>query len=319
MSGRASTHPPIKTFFGCPACMNPNDLDARVAFLGVPYDGGTNPFTRSGSRTGPDSVRDQQTFQYAGDYFGPAPAMGVPSTGWYDIEEEKTYLEGVTMADAGDVAIAGGSTTIAFDTVTRVVEQLAATDAVVAAVGGDHSVAFPVGRGMGRYDEIDIVHIDAHADFSDEVNGSRFSHGSNLRRLSELPFVRNITVLGIRKATRESHEALLDHGATVLTTKDLLDERPADVIARRMPPSRNLYVSLDTDVLDAAIVPGTTVPEPFGLPYRALREVLVAVARKGQIRGFDVVEMGALDGIAAPRTTAWLITHLLSAIFDEED
>ena len=202
MSGRASTHPPIKTFFGCPACMNPNDLDARVAFLGVPYDGGTNPFTRSGSRTGPDSVRDQQTFQYAGDYFGPAPAMGVPSAGWYDIEEEKTYLEGVTMADAGDVAIAGGSTTIAFNTVTRVVEQLAATDAVVAAVGGDHSVAFPVGRGMGRYDEIDIVHIDAHADFSDEVNGSRFSHGSNLRRLSELPFVRNITVLGIRKATR---------------------------------------------------------------------------------------------------------------------
>ncbi len=309
--------PPVRTFFRAPAMRSPEDLDVHVALLGVPYDGGAMvPFVRSGASRGPAAVREQVIYSYPGDYY----EEGTPAAGWFDVGERRTYLEGVTMADAGDVSIAPGDSALTRDRITEAVEALAATDAIVAAVGGDHSVSFPVGRGMSRYEEVDIVHFDAHPDFWDEVNGSRFSHGSNLRRLSELPFVRNITMVGLRKCSKAVYEEATAHGVTIITARDLVEEGATAAIERRMPPAGPLYVSVDTDVLDASLVPGTTLPEPFGVPYRVLREALVAVSRRGRVVGFDLVEMTDLDGgIASARVSAWLLTHFLSAIFDARD
>jgi agmatinase len=83
-------------------------------------------------------------------------------------------------------------------------------------------------------------------------------------------------------------------------------------------PAPYLYVSIDIDVLDGGLVPATTLPEPNGISYRQLREMLQAIAGKGRVVGFDIVETNAAhdQGVFTTRVTSWLIVHFLSAIFD---
>ena len=84
---------------------------------------------------------------------------------------------------------------------------------------------------------------------------------------------------------------------------------------RETPP----YVSIDLDVLDSSVAPGHSLPEPGGLSYRELRALLAAVARRGRVIGFDIVELNpALDPSGATaRVAAWTATHLLGEIFDQ--
>ncbi|MFQ5874093.1 MAG: arginase family protein [Dehalococcoidia bacterium] len=301
-----------RSFFGAPLCENLDELSARVALLGVPYDFGTIiPYLRTGSSQGPDAVRDARTYSYFDLKTGEAGG------GWFDVEDEAEYLKGVTMADCGNVSIMAGAVQGNLDRITKSVERIAARDALVAAVGGDHSISFPVGRGMERYEEVDVIHFDAHDDFSDEVDGSKFSHGSQLRRLSELPFVRNITMIGLRRCwTKQIYQDALARDVNIVTSRRLMEEGAATAVEKSVRPARYLYVSIDTDVLDVGLVPGTCLPEPEGIPYQLLRQALWEVCKKGQIIGFDLVELSPphdFGGVSA-RVTSWLLVHFLSAI-----
>lgn len=311
--------PAPRTFFGAPGSREIDSLDAQVAFLGVPYDAGTiQPMIRTGQSAGPAWARMGSTNQF--EYRWPPGARGEGgAAGWYDVEADRDYLVDVTMADVGDVAVVGAEIERNLDRTTEVTRRIAETGSLVVAVGGDHSISYPVARGMEPFGEIDIVHIDAHPDFADEYFGSRFTHGSQLRRISELPFVRNVTGLGFRNATREDIDPMREAGYPFATTKDMIEQGPAEVVKRLVPESDGIYVSIDIDVLDLALVPGTTLPEPGGLSYRQLRETLVEIARRGRVVGFDIVELNApYDHVgAAARITTWAIVHFLSEIFEQ--
>jgi agmatinase len=187
-------------------------------------------------------------------------------------------------------------------------------------VGGDHSISFPLGRGVLAPDGIDVVHIDAHADFVDELDGSRFTGASQLRRLAELPSVRSVTALGIRNVEGAEVEGMRELGVRWATTLDRIDRGAAAVVPGLLVDGGALYVSIDLDVLDLGLVPGTTLPEPGGLSYRQLRSVLFEVARRGRVVGFDIAELNPpydpSGGTA--RLATWLITHFLSEIFDHQ-
>lgn len=296
-----------RTFFGIPSG-SLDDLDAQVAFLGVPYDGGTpQPGNRTGQAEGPAATRRQSYEQF--EY----------QEGWYDIEADRDYLAGVTMADVGDVAIQGSDVEGNYARITEAARRIAESGALLAAIGGDHSISFPLGRGMEPHGEVDVVHIDAHADYADRFGTSRLTGGSQLRRLAELPFVRNLAALGLRNVDRKLElDPLRERGAGIATSRDLIERGTERVVRQVVPQSQALYVSIDIDVLDLAVVPGTTLPEPGGLSYRQLREVLVEVARRGTVVGFDVVELNPPHdpNAATARVAAWIATHLLSEIFD---
>lgn len=311
--------PAPRTFFGAPSTRDLDALDVQVALLGVPYDAGTiQPMIRTGQSAGPAWARlgsvNQLEYRWPPGAIEPGGAAG-----WYDVEADRDYLVGVTMADVGDVAIAGAEVERNLDRTTEVTRRLAERGALVVAVGGDHSISYPVARGMEPIGEIDVVHIDAHPDFADEYFGARFTHGSQLRRTSELPFVRSVTGLGFRNATREDIDPMRAAGYGFATTKDMIEDGPAEVVGRLVPESERLYVSIDIDVLDLAIVPGTTLPEPGGLSYRQLRETLIAIANRGRVVGFDIVELNApYDHVGATaRITTWTMVHFLSEIFEQ--
>jgi arginase family enzyme len=124
-------------------------------------------------------------------------------------------------------------------------------------------------------------------------------------------------MVGIRNCSKGVFEEAQARGIEIVTSKDLVFGDPAEVIRKAVPPSDHLYVSIDTDVLDGALVPGTTMPEPFGIDYRTLRTALGEVTKKGSVRGFDLVEMTDLDGgIGSARVTAWALAHFVSAIVE---
>ncbi|OLE36578.1 MAG: hypothetical protein AUG48_06930 [Actinobacteria bacterium 13_1_20CM_3_68_9] len=196
------TDPAPRTFFGVPSLRELDMLDAQVAFLGVPYDGGKpEPRIPTGQRAGPAAAREATQAQF---YYprSTRPGGDRGAEGWYDVEADRDYLIGVTMADVGDVAIQGSDAEANYERITGAARRIAEQGALMVAIGGDHSISYPLGRGMEPFGQFDVVHVDAHADFLDELNGSRLTGASQLRRLAELPFVGTVTALGVRNVDR---------------------------------------------------------------------------------------------------------------------
>ena len=159
------------------------------------------------------------------------------------------------------------------------------------AIGGDHSISYPLGRGMEASGAFDVVHVDAHTDFLDELDGARLTGASQLRRLAELPFVGTVTALGVRNVDRAEVDGMRELGGRWATSLDVIERGAGEVVRETVPEAEALYVSIDLDVLDSSIAPGHSLPEPGGLSYRQLRAILVEVARRGRVIGFDVVEL----------------------------
>ncbi len=301
--------PAGRTFFGVPAARGLEAVDAQVAFLGVPYDGGTpQPGVPTGQRAGPAAAREASVEQF------------VHLEGWYDVEADRDHLAGVTMTDVGDVAIQGSDTEGNYARISQAAGAIAGAGALMVAIGGDHSISLPLGRGLEALGEFDVVHVDAHADALDELDGSRLTGASQLRRLAELPFVGAVSALGLRNADRSELDGLRDLGGRWATSRDVIERGGGAVVAEHVAAERDLYVSIDLDVLDSSIAPGHSLPEPGGISYRQLRELLAEVARRGRVIGFDVVELNpARDPSGATaRVAAWIVTHFLSEIFDQE-
>jgi agmatinase len=306
-----------RTFFGTPSVSDLDALDAQVAFVGVPYDGGTpEPGVRTGQSLGPAQTRLASYYQF--EWRWPPDAAGSGgAAGWYDIEADRQYLSGVTMADVGDIAIQGSDQEGNYERITAVAHSLAERGTLMVAVGGDHSISYPLGRGMEPFGQVDVVNIDAHADFMDEIFGSSLSGASQIRRLAELSFVRSVTELGLRNVEAEEIDGMRELDVHWATSAEVIEHGGA-IVDELVPASDALYVSIDIDVLDPSVAPGTTLPEPGGLSYRKLRELLVELARRGRVIGFDVVELNPPHDIGTntSRLVGWIITHFLSEIFD---
>ncbi len=316
-NGASLIHRAPTTFFGVPSLRDLDKLDAQVAFLGVPYDGGTpEPGLPTGQRAGPAAAREASAVQFYYPHL--TEGEGDPGAeGWYDVEADRDCLVGVTMADAGDVAIQGSDTEGNYERITGTARRIAERDALTVAIGGDHSISYPLGRGMEPWGEFDVVHVDAHTDFLDELDGSRLTGASQLRRLAELPFVGTVTALGIRNVDRAEVDGMRELGGRWATSLDVLERGAEAVVRETVPETAALYVSIDLDVLDSSIAPGHSLPEPGGLGYRQLRAILAAVARRGRVIGFDVVELNPSrdHSGATARVATWIVTHFLSEVF----
>ncbi|MBI4289071.1 MAG: agmatinase [Chloroflexi bacterium] len=291
------------TFFGAPACSDMSKLKADIAFLGVPLDSTTND--RPGSRFGPLGIRDVSMRYQRHEW-----------DGWFDQESGGNILRGVTMADCGDVDIRVVDLAVNFDKITRATEMVLDRRAFPALVGGDHAITFPSVRAHGR--PVHIVYFDAHVDFTDEWQGVKFSHDNPLRRVSELPFVTGITLVGIRGVLSRANPywEAREKGATMISSQELR-ERGVSATLSRLPSLGDTYVSVDIDVLDPAVAPGTGYPEPGGLTYYELKQALLEVAQRGRVVGFDLVEVAPwFDPTQrTTRTAARLILDFMGAVF----
>ncbi|MFQ6028323.1 MAG: agmatinase [Dehalococcoidia bacterium] len=273
-----------RSFFKSPLCTNLEDLATDIAFIGMPFDQGT--FGRPGARFGPDAIRDApRAYSYA-DPFG----VQEEAEGFFDIDASGELLRGVTMADCGNITTLPSDVHNNFDKLTQVVEKVVARGSFPVVVGGDHAITFPVVRGLSRFAPLNLVHFDAHLDYSHDYQGILHTHGSPIRRSRELPFVNHITSIGIRTARRKPYEDSQRDGSLIITTNQFRQAGPEKIVDR-IPRGENLYITLDIDVMDPSQAPGTGTPEIGGLFYQEMRDCLVALISRHHLIGFDLVEV----------------------------
>ena len=275
-------HP--RSFFKAPLCTNLDELNADVAFIGMPFDQGT--FGRPGARFGPDAIRDApRAYAYSDPYGQQREAEG-----FYDVDLKDELLRSVTMADCGNITTLPSDVLKNFEKLTQSVEKVVSQGSFPVVVGGDHAITFPVVRGLGKFTPLNIVHFDAHLDYTHDVQGVLYTHGSPIRRCRELPFVDHITSAGIRAARRKPYEEAKQDGTLIITTNRFRELGPKGV-AELIPQGENLYITFDIDVMDPSQAPGTGTPETGGLFYHEARECLTALVTRSNLVAFDMVEV----------------------------
>jgi agmatinase len=301
----------LATFMKSPVCEDLSKIDADVAVLGIPYDGGTG--FRSGSRFGPREIRSNSTRYSA---WGAWKGGG----GYWDINSKKKMLEGTRIVDCGDVDIAYYGIERNMGLITEAVTAILDRNALPVLLGGDHSVSFPIVRAFERFAPLDIVHVDAHLDFIDEVDGMKHASGSPLRRIRELRFVRHMTHLGIRciRSREGDYEDATRLGSRIFTRDEIREDGTRGVL-EKLPSMGNIYVTVDIDGFDPSVAPGTGSPTVDGLLYHEVRALLQGVAKKGSVVGFDLVEVNPSVDVHGQTSllATTLIAEFLGAIFEQ--
>ncbi|MBI2165024.1 MAG: agmatinase [Chloroflexi bacterium] len=302
------SHATPRSFFATTLCQDLDRLEAQVAFLGVPFDQGT--LARPGARYGPNAIRDARVYSYVDIH------EGTVAGGYWDPAAGRQQLAGVTMADCGDVNIVPSEVERNFLRLTRTVEKVLDRGVFPVIVGGDHAITYPIVRALERYKPLDIVHFDAHMDYVHDYQGVLFSHGSPMRRCSELPFVRHITSIGVRDFKRRPYQEAVARGNLVISADEFRRLGPAAVV-QQIPASQHLYVTIDIDCLDPSVAPGTGTPVPGGLTYLEVRDTLRLLPGKGKAVAFDVVEVAPNYDWAelTSRVAARLIIEFLTVLF----
>jgi agmatinase len=293
------------SFFRAPVVEDVETWHADVGFAGVPFDGGTND--RPGARFGPAAIRDASTrYEPEHDW-----------SGWIDAERGIRILEGVSMADVGDVDVRTVDLLENFEIITEAARLVRRNCRVPVFIGGDHAITFPIVR---AFDDtpLTLVQFDAHQDYTDEKFGVRYSHDNHMRRSSELPHVRQIVNIGLRGVLErfEPYEAALRDGVHIVPAERIVRDGVPAALAS-LPGAGLAYVTIDVDVLDPGGSPGTGYPEPGGINYYQLKDALLLVAQQYDVIGFDVTEVDPVydaAGVTA-RISAKLILDFLGAIF----
>jgi agmatinase len=255
-----------------------------VAIVGAPFDDAVSH--RPGARFGPRAIR---TASY---HTGSVNSLqlGIQPFEWLD------------CVDAGDAPITPADIPRAHEVIRRKVLEVASTGAVPIILGGDHSITFPAAsavaqavapRGLG------IVHFDAHADTANSTWGLLVSHGTPMRRLIESGAVdgRNFVQVGLRGywPPPDTLDWMKEHGLRTHFMTEI-ESRGAEVvvsdaIAEALDGPEVIYLSVDIDVIDPGLAPGTGTPEPGGMLTRELLRAVRQVVGAVELVGMDVVEV----------------------------
>lgn len=301
----------IASFLRLPIHEDLDTLDADVAVMGIPYD--VTVSFRPGARFGPRSIREYSA-RYA------AWGTGNPA-GYWDINTGKRHLAGVSMVDCGDVDVCYYDVEQSMSLITQSVGKVLKRGALPVLLGGDHSVTFPTVMAYADQGPIDIVHIDAHLDWRNDINGLRFTNASPLRRCKEQSFVREMLQFGIRdirSREQDFHDAR-EMGARIYTRQSMR-ETGIPALLDSLPDLGKTFITIDIDGLDPSIAPGTGSPTVDGLLYHEVRDLLQGIAARSTVVGFDLVEVNPsvdLHGQTSLLATT-LIMEVLGAVFDDQ-
>jgi len=295
----------ITTFLGFPLARDLERLEADVAILGIPYG---DPYSI-------DEVTNDQTN-------APTAVRRVCERALRGLDRWDFDLGGPLFAgkdiravDCGDVPGDARDLGAHYHKAEQAVRRILAAGALPIVIGGDHGVPIPVLRAFAGHGPITLVHIDAHLDWRDHVNGVREGYSSPIRRAAEMDHVDRIFQIGLRSAGSarpEEVEAALAYGAELITDLEL-QEHGMGTVLERIPDGGRYYLTIDADGLDPTIAPAVAGPAPGGVTYAQARRLIHGLVAKGRVVGMDIVEITPkrdVNGITAI-TAGRLIINLI--------
>ena len=270
----------IPSFLMAPLCFDLDQLEADIAVIGMPYDLGTS--VNTGARFGPRGVREASSYNcYAHE-------------GWYDPIRKETFLgEPWKIVDCGNVDVLHTEQTRSFQNCEAAIRKILSKKVIPFVIGGDHAITTPILRAFDCFDNLCVIHFDAHLDFSKNPYGIAEGPGSPMRRVSEMAHISKIVQIGIRGIGSSQLSDFQDaeaYGNTIITSCQVR-QKGVEWVASCIPQAEHYYISFDIDGLDPSIAIGTGSPVPFGLLYEEASAIIEAVANKGSIVGMDMVEI----------------------------
>lgn len=208
-----------------------------------------------------------------------------------EFDREPAYGYGIHTLPALDLPTEPAAAVAA---IAAAVGQAARTGKLVVGLGGEHTISVGFGRGLidALGGPLSIVQLDAHSDLRDEYEETPYSHACIARRLLEEPAIEQVLQLGIRSVCSEEVEfarANPDRVRVWYAEAVHENEWRNELVARLQ--GKRVYLTIDVDGLDPAIVPATGTPEPDGLTWRETLDILRTVAQTAQIVGIDCVEL----------------------------
>jgi agmatinase len=256
---------------------------ADVAVLGIPFDIALG--FRPGARFAPRAIREA-SLRYA-----------IPPEGFWNWHTNETILANKTLRDVGDVDLPSLEPELAHERIEVAARALRSRCALPLFLGGDHSVSYPLLRAFDDVDDLHVVQLDAHLDFTDVRDGTKWSNSSPFRRAVEaLPTLTHVTTIGLRgvRMDREAVAAATERGHTLVHADRV--SRDGVVADGTLPIGKSVYLSIDVDAFDPSVLSGTSSPEVDGLSYRKVAGIIRTVAQTNTIVGIDCVELcPALD------------------------
>jgi agmatinase len=236
-----------------------------IKLIGIPYDG--NSSYLKGPALAPTRIR----------------LMDAEGSANRFCENGVEIVEGVNYIDLGNMTFPDNNPEWVYRKIKQtILNELTLQDKIIS-FGGDHSISFPVIEAhTNMYNNLNVLHFDAHADLYDNFDDNPFSHASPFARLMEKGIIKSLTQVGVRTLNRHQREQAQKFKVNVIEMKDY----KIDFIKTLKSP---LYISLDLDVLDPSFAPGISHHEPGGLSTRELISMIQQI--NVPIVGADIVEL----------------------------
>jgi agmatinase len=256
---------------------------------------------------------DRTTSYVGGTRNGPHEILQASSHMELWDEELKADVHGIGIFTLPEMELPFGEMSAIVDEIERVAYEVIGRDKFLVTLGGEHSITPPLVSATARkYPNLSVLQIDAHADMRDAYMGTPHSHACAMRR--SLQFAK-ITQVGIRSLSTEEAQALKHLSTTIFWDVDMRrDPKWIDAVIESL--TEHVYVSIDVDGMDPAIMPATGTPEPGGLSWPEITALVRAATERKTVVAADVVELAPIPGMVAPSfLCAKLIYKLLTYQF----
>jgi len=284
--------------FGGPDIYGDDEAERSETFVIIPVPYDLTSSWKAGSRHGPAAILEASAYLEL-----------------YDEElRQETWRAGIATREALEPDVRGPSYMI--EEVQAEVASVLKEKKIPVLLGGEHSVTLgAVKAAKERYPSLSVLQLDAHADLRDSYQNSPLSHACVGRRIVELC---SLVQVGVRSMSVEEARFIDEKTDLVLSLSS--DETRIDGWIDRVCErlTEDVYISIDLDVFDPSIIPATGTPEPGGMGWLEVLDLVHAIAAVKSIRGFDVVELCPLPGVAASDFTAAKLVYRVMGYIAEK-
>ena len=252
----------IETFLGCDAAYE----ESKIVIFGAPFDSTTS--YRPGARFASRVMRAES---YGLETYSPYQNL--------DVTDYKIF-------DGGDLELCFGDTNLALNDIKNFAEKIFSDKKFPVMIGGEHLVTLGMFRAaVEKYPALNVIHFDAHTDLRDDYLGAKLSHATVIRRIYDIIGDGKIFQFGIRSGDRPEFEFAAKHTLLKKFNFDGLEKVIAEV------KGTPIYLTIDLDVLDPSIFPGTGTPEAGGVTFLQLLDAALKVIKNCNVVALDLVEL----------------------------
>ncbi len=236
---------------------------------------------------------------------------------FYDEELKKELCFEYGIATVSPIKINNFTAVNALKSIYNNVKQLIEDDKFVVTLGGEHTISqAPIKAYFDSYERISVLQIDAHSDFRQSYEGTKYSHACVMARVAE--FTTDIHQVGIRAQEKSEAEFIRQNKLHTYYMRDIRTGKHGKKWQNKVVENMkdNVYITFDVDGFDPSVISATGTPEPGGLFWDETMELLSTVGRTKNIVGFDVVELApSIRDKSSDFTTAKLVYKIINYAF----